>query len=240
MPRSRVASLGLLRLAAGIRVLADGESVWLAGESRDEALTVLLASLPAARQYAVLPDGQVVLAGHRVPIGHLPAGDWKPLAEWLTVELPVAALAGNHPSRVAIRLVRSPVEQTPNVLLAAPGDWLQCGVTAPQVRLAQWSFAVESGAKVARVVIRGAPRPPIPGTAFVERRGIAVPAGFTWDPPLDVAVLEQSLSLSSGDLALLHCDGTYDRIPAESFVRATRGAIRLSLDLPLDAEMPRE
>jgi hypothetical protein len=106
--------------------------------------------------------------------------------------------------------------------LAAWHDWAE---RAGQVRLDRLAFAVKSASEV---VVRGSPVPPIPGRRFVQTGGVAVEAGWACSPPLDADVVGELLGLAPHDLALLHPDGNFDHVPAESFVRATRSAVRMS------------
>ena len=91
----------------------------------------------------------------------------------------------------------------------------------------------ESGAGAAAdggVIVRGTPLPPIPGTQWTLDDGIATPAGLTWSPPVDAATLQQVLGLAAGEIALLRPDGTFDRLAADHWVRASRSAIRGTLE----------
>jgi hypothetical protein len=97
---------------------------------------------------------------------------------------------------------------------------------APQARLAHWSFAADS---TGRVVVRGAPLPPLRGTQYVEECGIAAPAGWHWAPPVEAAVARAALGLEQGDSALWFADGSWHKIAAGDWVRATRSAARFSV-----------
>jgi hypothetical protein len=59
---------------------------------------------------------------------------------------------------------------------------------------------------------------------------VAVPAGWTWRPALDAAVLRQRLGVEQGELALLAPDGTCEKLSADAFVGATRSAVRLTAE----------
>jgi hypothetical protein len=223
------ASLGTLRCRSGLEVLERDEAVWLRGpapeEHLDEELDLALRCLPGAERFSVGDDGQLVPHGRRVPQGRLPEGLWERLSDWLAVALPAAALAGECPAAGMLQIVRATRVLDSNVLMASRSDWLRFGATAAQVRLAPLAFAAgEDGL----VVIRGTPLPPIRGTRYVESEGVAVEAGWTWSPPLDAAVLRAALGLADGDLALLHRDGSWDRLRADDFVHASRSAIRLT------------
>ena len=112
-------------------------------------------------------------------------------------------------------------------MLAGLDAWSAYGATAPQVRLACWSFAANS---TGLVLVRGTPLPPLPGTRFVETDGIAVPLGFAWSPAVPAAVLRRVFKLEKDDALLWTADGVRRRIAAGDWVRATRSAVRLTCD----------
>jgi hypothetical protein len=149
----------------------------------------------------------------------------------MAVDLPPAALGGRLPGQIALRLEPSAEEERPNVLLTAAEAWLNYASEAAQVRLDRWTFALDAEG---RAVVRGWPSPPIAGTHYVEQQGVAVQAGWRWTPRVDADIVRDALHLSTGDLALLHGDGTWDFIGGEHFVRATRSAIRLSCGATAD------
>ena len=99
-------------------------------------------------------------------------------------------------------------------------------IEAPQVRLDRWRFAVAADGRVA---VHGQPLPPLPGRRWVEQEGIAVPAGWTWTPAVEAALLRQVFGLAEGDVALWDVDGAWERIAADEFVRATRAAVRATV-----------
>ena len=111
----------------------------------------------------------------------------------------------------------------PNLLIATQHAWTCFATAAPAVRLAPLSFAASSDG---RVVVRGTPLPAMEGTFYVVTDQIAVPAGWRFEPPVAAAVLAAVLQLGERDLALLNNDGSYDLIPGEGFVQATRAAVR--------------
>jgi hypothetical protein len=221
--KTEVDSVQKLRLAEGAEICEQAEDIWVRGEQLDEPLARLLRRHPHARRHWVLPDNQLVSPGQRVPRGYLPEGPWTPLREWLTARLPEVISAGRWEGRVRMQLVRSADERPANVLLLDVACWQAYGSQAPQVRLARWHFAAAADRRVA---VRGLPLPPLPGERYVEQDGVAAPAGWSWLPAVEPAVLREVLGLEDHDLALLHSDGTWERIGAEQFVRATRSAIR--------------
>jgi hypothetical protein len=68
----------------------------------------------------------------------------------------------------------------------------------------------------------------LPGERFVERNGVAVLAGWTWTPQVDVAVVREVLGLGVGDVALWWPDNACEIVRGEQLLAATRSAIRSS------------
>ena len=70
--------------------------------------------------------------------------------------------------------------------------------------------------------------PPLPGQPWINHAGIAVPAGWFWDPPVDAQILRELLpdGIDNDGLTLLQQDGSWQHIPSVQFVAATRSAVR--------------
>jgi hypothetical protein len=223
LDRGDVAAAGRLRLVAGVEVCEQPDAIWLRGPQDPEELRRQLAAVARARRFSVLPDGQLLPIGARVPQGRLPPGPWEALTRWMGLEAPPAARAGRSGAAIALGLVRSERVEESTLLLTEFDVWAAYAVEAPQVRLDLWRFALAADGRVA---IHGQRLPPLPGQRWVEREGIAVPAGWTWTPAVDARLVRQIFGLSAGDVALWHEDGAWERIAADAFVRATRAAVR--------------
>jgi hypothetical protein len=143
----------------------------------------------------------------------------------LNVALPVIDTPAASPQPTVLRLVRASHELDATWLLTTFETWAAYAVQAPQVRLARWSFVA---GRDGRVVVRGAPLPPLPGQRFVDREGIVVPAGYTWSPAVDAQTVRQCWSLDRGECVLWMADGSCQRIALENWVQATRSAVRLT------------
>src|SRR5262249_16438075 len=148
---------------------------------------------------------------------------WEPIKAWLPVEMPAAAMPGRTPGAVPLRLVRSSQEQEPELLLTTLQEFKEFAATAAQVRLERLRLAANSQGMV---LVHGRPLPPLPGTRFVLHAGVAVPAGFAWDPAVSAEVLARCFGVSSSTLVLWGEDGTIQRLTSEQFVAASRSAIR--------------
>jgi hypothetical protein len=217
-----------------VEVCAQPGTLWLRGLKLDETGQRHLRTLPGARCFTVMPDGQLLPPGSLVPRGRLPEASWTPLKRWLKVALPVPALAGRFAQSVRLHLVRASEDQNrhelgmelePSVLLTSIERWAQYALDAPQARLDRWLFAL---CKDGRVLVRGSPLPPIRGRLMTEEDGIFIPAGWTWSPAAPAAVVRRVFGLRAGEMALWLADDAWERLIAADFKAAARSAVRLS------------
>ena len=225
--KADLSAAGRLRQVAGIEVCEGPDQVWLRGPALDEKLHRRLAAIPGGQRFYVLADGQLQPVASRLPKGRLPGGPWTPLPKWLALGLPPATLAGRSAERAPMVLVRSAHAETASVLLTTIDRWEAYATGAAQVRLDRWQFAL---ADDGRVVVRGEPLPPLPGQRWVDREGIAVPAGWHWSPPVEAAIVRAVFALEPGDFVLWQSDGTWQRIRAADFTPAGRSAVRASAE----------
>ncbi len=226
LSKSDAAALAGLRLVPGIEVSEVGGQIWLRGRESEAALETKLSGLPARGRYDWLPTGQLRPVGNLIPSTLLPHVQWQPLASWLQVELPAAALPGDIGARVRLRLVRSNEEREADLLLARLEDFRQFAEHAAEVRLQRLRFAANGDGQV---LVRGTPLPSLPGKRFVIRAGVAVPSGFGWQPAVGEDVLARAFRASGESLVIWSEDGALVRMHSEQFVPAKRGAIRATL-----------
>jgi hypothetical protein len=223
VPWAKAASTLVLRLKPGLLAARDGDRIWLRGHDWSEGTTRLLRQLPVEAWYRVQPDGQLIRVDSRVPSGRLPALDWRPFETHWELRLPPASLPGRAGGRVALRLERTDDGRDADAILLDSPTWGRYAAIAPAVRLKPLSFAVcDDG----RCLVRGRPVPPLPGLRLWESSAVLVPCGFTWEPAVDTAVVRQVLDVGDEDVVLWNADGSWERLPADQFVRATRSAAR--------------
>jgi hypothetical protein len=205
------------------RLGIHADRLWLRGASLNDEIEHELRSMLDCERFHVGEDHELRLAGAILSVGRLPDIPWSRLSDWFELRLPAASFPSRPPAPVELRLVRNDDPSAANLLLTQYSIWRNFAITAPQVRLARWSFAAcDDG----RTAIRGIPTPPLPGISFVEQAAVAVPIGWTWAPAVHVNVLRNWLELEAGDIALLTPDGACEVIPGDGFVRATRSAVR--------------
>lgn len=216
--RADAVSLGAVRLLE-IEVFSEGDSVWLRGAS-GSPVEGALRRLPACQRFAVRGDDLFPLDAE-APRGYMPSGPWVAIDHWLNVSAPAAALPGELAKRVSVGLRRDGIETRADMLLCDRETWARYCAAAPQCRLDRSSFVIDGNG---RVLVRGHPVPAIPGQRFYLEGSIALPLGYCFD--IDASVVERSLKLESGDIALFDSDGSWSLIPQNTFVRATRSAVR--------------
>ena len=221
---AEVAAVAAIRLTAGVRACVVGEELWLRGEEAGEEIEGALDRVAPAGWYSVMADGGLVARGRLLPEGYLPQAEWVPLVELVRPVVESGALPGTVGSRVGVRLVRSSEEVGANVLVTTLAAFAEYAEGAPAVRLERLRFACDGE----RVVIWGAPLPPLPGERLAERAGVAAPCGFAWRPAVDAGSLRRVLGLAEGELALLAVSGSWQRVGAEAFVKARRSAVRFT------------
>lgn len=221
--------LGPVRTLSGLEACVVDEWLWLRLDATE--LPLPLRSLRRGTVFHVHDDGGLVAFGRQVPNGYLPDGPWQSLTARWKIEWPTAALAGTVPQPVIPHLVRSETVREPNLLQTRLSEWTTYALTAPEIRLVCWHFAVSrrsDDASEPKVLIRGTPLPPLSGWHLVEEQGIAVPCGWHWSPKVDCGVLRTVFRVTPPDFVLWTPDGHHERIAAEDFVRATRSAVRQS------------
>lgn len=224
VPASALVHAGRLRGHADVRVLEADDEVWLRGDIADVETDRILRGLPGARRYRVDAEGRAVPSGGRIPECAVPQGGWRPIREALAVRLPPTLLPGQRPAPVALRLCPGGVPRAANLLLTTLPVFARWALLAPEVRLRPLAFAVDGQA---RVVVRGAPVPPLPGDLHVEACGVAVPCGLELAPALPVAVVARWLGITDEVVVRFLPDATSERI--DGFVRASRSAVRATL-----------
>jgi len=225
IPLAQLEAAAPLRLQAGVEACVEGERLWLRGTQWDASLDRTLRKILGAARYHRLPERQTAEWGCTLASGTEPAGPWTAFRTWLQPAAPRTALAATIGLRAEVRLVRTTVERTANLLVVPFEAWRDYAVAAPLVRLRHLSFAASEDGLA---LVRGEPLPPLLGTMYVEETGVAVPLGWTWSPAVSAKVLRKSLALEEGDVALLTTAGECEVIGAQDFVRATRSAVRLT------------
>jgi hypothetical protein len=219
------AALGSVRCLPGLQAASADGFIWVRGIAAQQEPDLRIRQLPGLHTYMLDADNNLFPPEGVTPVGKLKALDWEPLSSFITVKLPVSALPGKISQQHAIRLVPSGRSQEGNALLTDLNTWKAYGEKAPLIRLQQTRFAVS---EKNNVLIMGTPLPALPGKEFVLQDTLLLPAGFEFDPPVISTLIINRLDPSKEALLLFDIDGTWEKIPKESFVASTRSAIRLT------------
>ncbi|HEY1200471.1 MAG TPA: hypothetical protein VGE79_05800 [Niastella sp.] len=219
------AALGSVRCLPGLQAAEDEGFIWVRGINALDNIDLRIRQLPGLHTYTSDADNNLFPPGGLTPVAKLKPLKWVPVAEYITVTLPVSALPGKVSLQHVIKLIPSGRLQESNVLLASLATWKNYAETAPLVRLQQTRFAVSENNKV---LIMGTPLPALPGREYVLQDTLLLPCGFEFDPPAISELVIARLDPSKESLLLFDTDGTWEKVPKNAFMPSTRSAIRLT------------
>jgi hypothetical protein len=219
------AALGTVRDQPGLLVAADAGQLWLRGLPATGSLPLALRQLPALATYTADAAGRLFPDGRPTPTGRLPLLAWQSIVAFVPLELPTAALPGQPPAPVLVRLVPSAQPQPSAALRTTLAAWQAYAETAPAVRLTGLRFAVSSRGEALRL---GAPLPPLPGQEYWLTTGLLLPAGFEFELPIAAQLVAHQLTSGGENLVLFDPEGQYEFIPNAHLHPATRAAARLT------------
>ena len=220
------AALGAVRDQPGWLAATDAAgALWLRGPVAAGPLPLALRQLPARAAYQADAQGRLFPQGARTPTGRLPALGWQPLAEFLPLEMPTAALPGQPPAPLPVQLVPARQLRPGTALLTTLAAWVAYAETAPMARLAALRFtASERG----QVLLVGTPLPPLPGQEYWQTESLLLPAGRELALPLAARLLTDKLALAGTSLLLFDEAGHYEVLALSDLHPATRAAVRLT------------
>lgn len=218
------AALGAVRHLPGLQAAPDAAGqLWLRGLPAQDPLPVELRALPARVAYGLDEAGRLFPAGRLAPTARLPALPWLPLRELLPLTLPPAALPAQDAPRYRPRLLASAQPQPGAALLTTLAAWAAYAEAAPEIRLQSLRFAAAADG---RVLLLGAPLPPLPGQELWQLAGLLLPAGYALEAPLLAPLLSRQLSPAGTELLLFAPDGGWEPVPLTQLLPATRAAVR--------------
>jgi hypothetical protein len=215
--------LASLRLEPGIEVTESEDHIWVRGKTSSPGIDAKLRGVPAAGRFEWMSSDQLRPLSSRIPSARFPSTPWKALKEWLQIEWPVAALPAHEPRQLPFTLVRGGAEEGTTLLQTTWSKFMEWAGNAPSIRLDRLRLAVQSAEKI---LIWGSPLPPLPGLYWVVRGQLAIPAGWHFEPELEIAAVEHWLKAGKETLVLFHSDATFVRIHCEQFVPATPSALK--------------
>jgi hypothetical protein len=224
LPPTGAAALATVRDVPGLRAAhaADGLT-WLRGLPAAGELPLKIKQLPATAYYWLDAENRLFPVGKATPTGRLPTLAWQPLAEFLPLEIPTAALPGELPAPYRLQLVPTARPQPGAALRTAWAAWQAYAEGAAEVRLAGLRFAASGRGEA---LLMGTPLPPLPGHEYWQHGPLLLPAGFELESPLLAELFLLKNPPLPGSLVLLHEAGDWEAINPEHLVSATRSAVR--------------
>lgn len=220
------AALGAVRTLPGLQVAeASGGELWLRAPTTAAELPPAVRALPATARYALGAESQLFEFGRLTPTRRLPMLRWQPIAEFLPLEVPTAALPGQGAPTYRPRLVPATKAAVGAALLCRLTAWLAYAESAPASRLQPLRFAAAADG---RVLVLGTPLPTLAGQEHWQRERLLLPAGFDLEAPLLAPLLPACLGAAPADLLLFAPDGSWELLPAAHLLPATRAAVRLT------------
>jgi len=219
-------SLGALRNVPHWRAAAKGEQTWLRGPIDNGVFQRSLNSLPLVASYFLDAENRLFPKGKKTPVMQMEQFDWLPIAEFLPVTLPVSAMPGKIKEKVELKLSRSAKQQDPAALRTTLKEWINYAGAAPLIRLQQLRFAVSASGVV---LVVGTPLPAIKAQVFWAHDNLLLPAGFDFDPPIPLNLLNAGLGKDKNEMIVFDINGNREHIPVSCFNAAKRSVIR-SLD----------
>jgi hypothetical protein len=219
-------ALSAVRGVTGLKAAGDGEFIWLWGITAGDTTNKLIVSLPILYSYTLNETGLLFPDGSKTPTKKLPDFDWMPIKKFMPVTMPVSAMPGSAPAKMAVVLSRTGQIKETYALLVTLSDWKIYADSAPETRLRQLSFAVSA---YGETLIYGQPLPNIPGRAYWRRGQMLLPAGFDFDPPVTAELIAVQLNGDQSAFMLFGADGNWQNIPLAAFQSARRSAVRLTV-----------
>ena len=215
--------LGQVRHLAGCWVAEQEDFLWLKYQWGKGEIPLALQQLPAKARYRLEEEGWLFPVQGLTPIGKLPKLDWLPIAAFVTVELPTAALPGVVKEPSPANLIRSEQLKESHYLLLSWKRWKEYALQASNLRLAPLSFAVSARQEA---LIYGYPLPPLPGQLFWEEYRILLPAGWAFEHAIMAQILSVTQLEGKEEILLYPLKNECERLARTDFQPASRSAIR--------------
>jgi hypothetical protein len=216
--------IGHIRTVKGWKVALHREQIWLKGPLDSGKDQILIHSLPITSSYELDVERRLFPIGQLTPIALLEELDWKPITDFLPVEMPVSALPGIVESRMPIRLIRTTAPKGVYALLTSFAGWKVYVESAPLIRLRQLSFALSASQEV---LVVGEPLPTLPGKSYWRNGNLLLPSGYDFDPPFIANLLNNHFKTEKSDFILFKENGEWTSVSKDCLKQANRAVVRL-------------
>ncbi|MCJ8329408.1 MAG: hypothetical protein HRT89_03930 [Lentisphaeria bacterium] len=215
-----------LRHNNDIQIADCDKELWINGPEMNPAVLRTLKKIPQINIYS--RDGDSLTAyGKRVPEKQLKNYQWEKINTFFSFHFPDSMYPAKLRNSLNVSLIASD-QSTEAVAIVLDGKhYIEELLSISQVRLNALKFAVSEDAQL---LFTGTPLPSLPGIYYYRIGPVLVPIAHRLMPALDPESLKSLFELRENELILFALDGSYQRLAEESFVPASRAAIRLSLD----------
>lgn len=218
-------SLATVRCVPGLQVAMEENKIWLRGINATSVPDPTLLKLPLRKTLLLDEHEHLFPTGSVTPIDKLPATNWQPVAEFITVEPPVSSLPGKTKEKISIQLKASYEERQGIALLTSLSAWKAFAENAAEVRLRALRFAVSENEEV---FIIGTPLPPLPGHEYWRNENLLLPSGYDFEIPVMAKLISLKLMAEKDDVIIFDPAGNWQRIQTSYFIPTTRSSIRLT------------
>ncbi|MBX2877470.1 MAG: hypothetical protein KTR30_35450 [Saprospiraceae bacterium] len=215
--------LGNIRGLPNCWIAEDEEKIWLKSEVEKGAIPMALQQLPAEGRFWVDESDRLFPVKGLTPVAKVPALDWLPVASFVSIEMPLAALPAKVTERISVNLVRSKDVKAANFLLLPWKLWQEYALAASNIRLKPLFFAVS---EQAQLMVYGKPLPPLPGQLFWQTQQVLLPAGWDFEYPIMAEIISSTHVKEKGGLLLYQAEQLSELPPVDQFVQASRSAVR--------------
>jgi hypothetical protein len=225
IPAAAAAALGPVRHRGEVRVVPDGDRLWVRWPAG--LADVVRCLLPVPGVVFLVPRGGAWFPfGSRLPTSDRPPeGEGLPVAAVLAPAKFTAIEPGDVTAQpVALRLVRGGEPRPAAALACQLADLAAWADGATTAELA----AVTAARAGERIVLRGAKLPAVPGATRYWGDDALVPLGCRPEPDLRPAVIRAAVGAAADEIVLLGEDGA-ELIPGAAFAPVTRAGLRLAL-----------
>ncbi len=217
------AALGQVRCIPGLKAARNDEQIWLRGWFDEQPLPLAVKQLPVKHTYQLDEQGQLFPQKGLTPVRVLPQLAWQSLREFVSLELPTAALPAQPPEPLVMSLVPSKVARVGTALLTSLSQWISYVETAPLVRLERWQYAVS---EKMQVLVIGPPLPPLPGQEYWQCGPMLLPCGFDFEYPFLSNEIHQRLNPNKDGIILWSKQGNWQYIRQQDIVPVSRSGVR--------------
>jgi hypothetical protein len=217
------AHLGSVRCWPNLLAAETAAEIWLRVPIRQAELEHAFRVLPAWRTYQEDAQGLLFPLGQKTPERNLPLLNWVPIADYIPVEMPLAALPAPLEQQYTLKLVPSAVYRPGAALKLSWAVWQQYAETAPAIRLEALQFAL---ADKGEVLVLGTPLPPLQGEELWRSDDVLLPSAYDVEWPIVVHLLQQKENAQGTFLLLFDQNGNWQKIAKDCLVKASRSGIR--------------